>query len=284
MTILQSRSSGMLDVLAGLVLTFGVLALYFLYSWSFTILTNEVLHVLKIFSYLTFILMLLGIVVSISGFWQILKAGRKGINQYVQPPLVSVLAAILGERKYVAVMVLVSTGYGFIFAMISSVIIYRPSENFAVEYFAAIPSVVPVVCCDRFGFIPVFSVYLTEHLGLLIIPANLLILIAVSSLVGLNVVLAAHAVAHRPKHLHAQWLGGLGAIVGLFTGCPTCAGLFLANMIQQTGGIAIASGLATYQPVFVAITVPLLLASAYLSIQTLRVILYGSCKVVRRQV
>ena len=283
MTILQSRTTGMLDVLAGLVLTFGVLGLYFLYSWSFTVLTNQVLHVLELFSYLTIILLLVGIVVSISGFWRILKAERRAINQYVQPPLISVLAAILGERRYVAMMALVSTGYGLIFAVISSVIIYRPSENFLLEYSAAIPSVLPVVCCDRFGFTPVFSVYLTEHLGLLIIPANLLILIAVSSLVGLNVVLAAYAVAHRPKHANAQWLGGLGAIVGLFTGCPTCAGLFLANMIQQTGGMAMAaSGLAAYQPLFIAITIPLLVAGAILSIQTLRMVMYESCRVVRR--
>jgi hypothetical protein len=39
--------------------------------------------------------------------------------------------------------------------------------------------------------------------------------------------------------------------------------------------------LAEYQPVFIAMTIPLLLASTYLLIRRLRITLYGSCKVAK---
>ena len=39
------------------------------------------------------------------------------------------------------------------------------------------------------GFIPVFTVYITEHCGLLIVPADVLIMITVSGLVGIEAAL-----------------------------------------------------------------------------------------------
>ncbi len=252
-------------------MTFGVLVGYFFYSWSFAVLTNQVFRVLTALSYLTIFLMLLGVIASLSGFRQILHTQRAIARKNAQQTSISLLAEILGEPKYKSASILAATGYALFYATVSSIIIYRPMENFAQDYLATIPSVVPIVCCDQFAFTPLFAIYLTEHLGLLIIPANLLILIAVSSLVGLNASLALYAFVHRPRPIGAQWLGGLGAIVGLFTACPTCAGLFLANMIQEGGGIAIASALAKYQPVFVVTTIPLLLASIFLSIRVLRI-------------
>ena len=266
----------------GVALTLGVLVAYSSYTWSFAVLTTQTLRVFKGLSFLTIALMFLGIIVSLSGFGQILRAERKTAHEYVSPPSVTVFAKVFAERKYNSVMIISAVVYGLFYAAVSSMIIYRPTENFVQDYFAAIPSVVPIVCCDRPGFIPLFAVYLTEHLGLLIIPANVLIMVAVSGLVGINVALAWYTFTNRPRHIDAYWLGGLGAVIGLFTGCPTCAGLFLGSMIQAAGNVAVASVLAEYQPAFVAMTIPLLLASTYLVIRRLRITLYGSCNVVRR--
>ena len=106
-------------------------------------------------------------------------------------------------------------------------------------------------------------------------------MIAVSSLVGINMAVAFYTYRNRPKNVNAYWLGGLGAAIGLFTGCPTCAGLFLGSMIQAAGEVTIAGLLAQYQPVFIALTIPLLLASTYLILRSLRMIQYGSCKIIR---
>jgi len=271
----------MFDTGIGVVLTLGVLVAYSSYTWSFAVLTTQTLQVFKGLSFLTITLMFLGIVISLSGFGQILRAKRRAAHEYVSPPSVTVFAQVFAERKYNSVLIISAVAYGFFYAAVSSMIIYRPAQNFVQDYSAAIPSVVPIVCCDRPGFIPLFAIYLTEHLGLLIIPANVLIMLTVSSLVGINVALAWYAFTKRPRHVGAYWLSGLGAAVGLFTGCPTCAGLFLGSMIQAAGNIAIASVLAEYQPVFIAMTIPLLLASTYLLIRRLKITLYGSCKVAK---
>ena len=271
----------MFDTGIGVALTLGVLMAYSSYTWSIPVLTTQTLRIFKGLSFLTIALMFLGIFVSLSGFGQILRAERRAGYEYVSPPLATVFAQVFAERKYNSVLTISAVVYGLFYAAVSSMIIYRPTQNFVQDYFAAIPSVVPIVCCDRPGFIPLFAVYLTEHLGLLIIPANVLIMLTVSSLVGINVAIAWYTFTKRPKHNSAHWLGGLGAIIGLFTGCPTCAGLFLGSMIQAAGTVAIASVLAEYQPVFILMTIPLLLASTYLVIRMLRLTLYGSCNVVR---
>ena len=227
------------------------------------------------------ILMVLGILVAILGLHKILDAKRQVAREYVSPPLLVIIADTLSRRKYYWTMIASIIAYGIFYATVSSIIVYRPAENFSEEYFAVIPSIVPTVCCGGPGFIPIFTVYLTEHLGLLIIPANAILLILVSGFVGLNVALAIFTYEHRPKRAGSHWFGGLGAVTGLFTACPTCAGLFLGNLVQGAGTVAVASVLAIYQPVFVAVTIPLLLASTFLITRRLRQALYGTCSVIR---
>ena len=271
-----------LNILAGIFTSVGSLAVYWAFTSPLRFFTTELLRTLKWFSYVTIILMIVGFFVSALGIKQFLAGKRIEGEQYVSPPATVVLANVLGIRKYLLALVFSASAYGIFYAAVSSIIVYRPMENFSEEYLATIPSIVPTVCCDRLGFIPVFTVYLTEHLGLLIIPANIILLILVSGLVGLNVALAIYTYEHRPKQARADWLGGLGAATGLFTACPTCAGLFLGNMIQTAGNVAIAAVLAAYQPLFVAVTFPALLASTFVISRRLRSALYGTCKVIAR--
>lgn len=121
--------------------------------------------------------------------------------------------------------------YGAVSAILSGMVVYRPLENFAVEYFVQIPSVIIAVCCGTPGFIPVLTVFFTIHLGLLLIPADILILVIVSALVGLNATLILCQYDNRRRSLSGRWLLGLGASCGLFTACPTCAGLLLSAFV-----------------------------------------------------
>jgi hypothetical protein len=154
-------------------------------------------------------------------------------------------------------------------------VIYRPDRDFAVEYFATIPSIVPTVCCDLPGFIPTLTIYLTNHLALLLIPANVILMVVVSALVGSNIALSRFAYDNKPTGIKSRWPGGLGAIMGLFTACPTCAGLFLGNVIQATGTELMAVTLANYQPLFLGLTLPTLFGSNYAIVRSLRHLLYG---------
>lgn len=274
-------AAGFWNLFSGVFTVSGSLSVYWAFTSPTILLTSEVLRLLKWFSYMTFFLMALGLVVSFLGINQMLS--RIGVNakEYASPPLSIVIATVLGVRKYYRAMIISALAYGFFYASVSSIIVYRPAQNFAVDYLATIPSVVPTVCCGGLGFIPIFTVYLTEHLGLLLIPANIVLMVLVSSSVGLNSALALYTYDHRPKRAGVSWLGGLGAATGLFTACPTCAGLFLGNLVQAAGMVAVASALAVYQPLFVAATFPLILASTLLITRRLRQALYGTCAVMR---
>jgi len=125
--------------------------------------------------------------------------------------------------------------YGAVFAVLSGMIVYSPLENFAGEYLVRVPSAIVAVCCGDAGFIPVLTVFLTNHLGLLLIPADILILVVVSGLVGLNAALIVCQYDNRPRSPSRRWLLGVGAACGLFSACPTCAGLFLSILVLGVG-------------------------------------------------
>ncbi len=271
---------GVFTAACGVTTVFGSLLMYWALASSVRVLTNSISQVLVSFSYLTLGVMLLGVLVTLYGAWEILSPTQTGTDNLSSVSVV--LMKVFGVRKYSWMLLVSAVAYGLFYAVVSSIIIYRPHENFSQEYFAVVPSVVVAVCCGNLGSIPVFTVYLTDHVGLLLIPMNMLILIAVSGLVGLNVALVSYEFENRPRGVGRWWLAGLGAITGLFTACPTCAGLFLGSLIQGVGTVAIASVLAGYQPFFIAIAFPALIASNVLIVRRLKRSFYGSCSLTRQ--
>ena len=103
-------------------------------------------------------------------------------------------------------------------------------------------------------------------------------MVTVSTLVGHNVALGRYVFDNKPVGATLRWLGGFGAVLGLFTACPTCAGLFLGSLIQTAGTEALAAAIAIYQPLFVGAAFLILVASNYLLVRSIRQILYGRCK------
>jgi len=133
------------------------------------------------------------------------------------------VAYVMDNKVYARISGLTAIAYGVFYAIVSSNIVYQQTVKFSEVYGAKIPSALAVVCCGPVGQFPQFVVYLTEHLGLLIIPLNLILLIVVSWLVGLNAGLSVFAYRNRPTRAGGRWFSVLGAAVGLFTGFPTCA-------------------------------------------------------------
>ena len=166
-------------------------------------------------------------------------------------------------------------GYGIFFSLASGTLVYQPEVDFSYHYGAEIPSGFIAPCCDKPGYMPQIIVYLTEHIGLNVIPVNLVLQIIVSYLVGLNTAIAVSAYTISKKGRGAS---SIGAITGLFIACPTCAGTFLSVFIGTASGIALSIALAQLQTFFIAISIPILLITPYIMAKKLRNT-DGSCKI-----
>jgi len=171
--------------------------------------------------------------------------------------------------------------YAVFYAFVSSVVVYQPSVNFAEVYRVTGPGWAAAGCCGSFGTTPSVTYFVSpqSHLALQFIPLDLAFLVLLPVLVGLNVSVGSFAFRNRPKQRGGAWLGGLGALVALFTSCPTCAGYFLAGAVGGVGATSIAVVLAPYQLLFIAVSVPVLVAAPILAASALRKAYLGGCPV-----
>ncbi len=112
------------------------------------------------------------------------------------------------------------------------------------------------VCCGEPGYMPTIIVYITDHVGLQIIPINLILVIIVSYLVGLNTSLAANTFSVTKK---SRSLGSVGATTGLFIACPTCVSTFFAIFVGSSSIVTFTVLLTQLQTIFIGITIPVLL-------------------------
>ena len=135
-------------------------------------------------------------------------------------------------------------------------IVYQPDVVFSYHYDAIVPSAHLNPCCGEPGYMPEIIVYISEHVGLQIIPINLVLVLVVSYLVGLNTSLAINAISITKK---SGGLSSIGAITGLFIACPTCAGTFFAVFIGSTTAVTFTVLLTHLQTLFIGITIPILL-------------------------
>jgi hypothetical protein len=189
--------------------------------------------------------------------------------------LSTIIALVTWNSKSRKIFVITFIGYGIFFSLVSGTLVYQPEVNFAIHYGAAIPSGFIAPCCDGPGYMPKIIIYLTEHVGLQIIPINLVLQVIVSYLVGLNTAIAVSAFTISRK---GRSMSTVGAIIGLFIACPTCAGSFLSIFIGTASGIALSIALAQMQTLFIAISIPVLLVTPYIMAKKLRNS-DGSCKI-----
>ena len=189
--------------------------------------------------------------------------------------LSTIIALTTWNSKSRKIFVVTFIGYGIFFSLVSGTLVYQPEVNFVIHYGATIPSGFIAPCCDGPGYMPKIIIYLTEHIGLQIIPINLVLQIIVSYLVGLNASIAVSAYTISKKGRGASTIG---AVAGLFVACPTCAGTFLSIFIGTASGIALSIALTQLQTVFIAISIPVLIVTPYIMAKKLRNA-DGSCKI-----
>ncbi len=189
--------------------------------------------------------------------------------------LSTIIALSTWNSKSRKIFVVTFIGYGIFFSLISGTLVYQPEVNFSIHYGAEIPSGFIAPCCGSPGYMPKIIVYLTEHVGLQIIPINLLMQVIVSYLVALNASIAINAYRISKK---GSGVSTIGAATGLFIACPTCAGTFLSIFIGTASGIALSIALTQMQTFFIAISIPVLLATPFLMAKKLQNV-DGSCKI-----
>jgi hypothetical protein len=180
----------------------------------------------------------------------------------------SIIAKVFATRPHSRLLLLSALVYSIFYAIASGIIVFQPAWNFSEVYHVGIPSFAIATCCGAVGETPEAVVYITQHLGLLLVPVNLVLLFSLSWLVGLNTSFAAFALSSRNRNIGLGWFGGLGAFIGLFTSCPTCAGLAIIVLLGGTGTLSAAFFLGPFQTLFVALSIPILVATPVMSVRS----------------
>ena len=186
--------------------------------------------------------------------------------------LVSFITGAFADRRYWKVMAVAAICYGVFFGFLSQVFVYRADVSFTEEGLK-VPSIDLIPCCAAPGYMPMLTVYITDQFLILVIPINVILAAVVSALVGFNVALSVFAYRLK-KSLQANTsiAAGIGATSGLFVGCPTCAGSLFSALIGVgvAGAGTSASVLAPFQTLFIAASIPALVAAPFLIARSIR--------------
>jgi hypothetical protein len=187
--------------------------------------------------------------------------------------LISYITRAFSDRNYWKIMIVAAVGYGIFFGFLSQILVYRADVSFT-ERGIEVPSLDLIPCCGAVGYMPMLTIYITDHFLILIIPLNVILATIVSLLVGFNVALSIYA--FRMKKLlqtKTSLAAGIGATSGLFVGCPTCAGSLISALlgigIAGAGGTS-ASVLAPFQTLFIAASIPALVVAPFLTARSIR--------------
>ena len=216
--------------------------------------------------------------------------GSYSLYRGLEPPIgradgrwsvAEVLVNAVKSRRDVRIGVTVGILYAIFYAVVSSMIVYQPSVDFAQAYGVTSTSWSAVACCGGYGSIPMIVVYLLPplHLGLQLVPLDLMLLVVIPILIAFNFAVASFAFRNRPTGSRLTWLSGFGAAVALFTSCPTCAGYFLGSSLGGLAATSLAVALAPYQVAFVVVSVPVLLLSPLLVARNISRGLRDGCRI-----
>ncbi|MDG6963806.1 MAG: hypothetical protein JRN27_01990 [Nitrososphaerota archaeon] len=194
--------------------------------------------------------------------------------------LPSIIGAAFSSRKTMRLAVGGGILYAFAFLFLSGTLVYQPTVDFSQVYGASSPGWASAVCCGTLGSVPELKLYLFPalHLGAQLLPLTLLMLVLVPPLVTLNIAVALGSL--RQKALRSgRLVTSVGALVGLVTGCPTCAGYFLLSAAGGLGASAFTFVLAPYQLLFVVVSLPLLVIGPFLTAYGQRKALSSACEI-----
>jgi hypothetical protein len=178
----------------------------------------------------------------------------------------SIIANSINNKRSKQIFIASAIGYGIFFSLTSGILVYQPEVIFSQHYGLKIPSAYITPCCGPPGYVPSIVVAFTEHVGMKIIPINLVLQVTVAFLVGLNFAIASKAFMTYRKE---GGMGTFGAVTGLFIACPVCAGTLLTALLG-TGAGAFTIVITQLQTVFIALSIPILLVTPVIMAHKLR--------------
>lgn len=157
-------------------------------------------------------------------------------------------------------------------------IVYR-TNNYALDtHDFAGAGIYVIGCCGSVGTFPVINIHMTQNLGFILIPINLIIPILYSLLISLTIsmiVLSIHDKTLKNRFIKNKGTCGivsLNAFSGFFISCPTCTGNMIITSLLGTGFLVSSSVvLSIYQYALaglnfaVAIIILLYLMKKYIS-------------------
>jgi len=238
--------------------------LFLIYSRSSSLeLTPEAVTVLERLAVSFYIILTLSFVAISFGLYK--YHNQKALEN--KEGILSIIATTTLNKKSQRIFILTFIGYGIFFSLTSGMLVYQPEVEFSYHYGAIIPSAHITPCCGEPGYMPKIIVYLTEHVGLQIVPINLVLQIIVSYLVGLNTALAISAFTFFKK---GSGISSIGATTGLFIACPTCVGTFSSIFIGSASAIAFTVAITQIQTLFILFTIPILLTTPFIMARKLR--------------
>ena len=248
-----------------IILGFVVIAILFLiYARTASLgLTPEAVLAIERLAVVFYVILIMAFGVITFGLYRYHKQKARENNGGV----LSIIATKTFNKRSRRIFLLTFIGYGIFFSLTSGMLVYQPEVVFSYHYGAIIPSAHITACCGDPGYMPKITVYLTEHIGLQIVPINLVLQIIVSYLVGLNTTLAVSAFTFFKKE---GGLSSVGATTGLFIACPTCVGTFISIFVGSAGAIAFTLAISQLQTMFILITIPILLITPFIMAKKLR--------------
>ena len=198
-----TTTRGRLLIVSGLVLV-GVLFVWYDRYQDPGALTPEAISTIHWLAHMFYLLLVACLGMVALGMYLFHKSAVGGSGG-----LVGVIAEATWNGRSRRIFAVVFVVYGVFFSMASGTLVYQPQVDFAAHYGAQIPSWFIAPCCGDPGYMPTIIVYLSNHIGLQVLPLNLMLQVVVSYLVGLNAALA--AVAYAASRGARGRRGGRGA-------------------------------------------------------------------------
>ncbi|MGD1837306.1 MAG: hypothetical protein ACPKPY_04525 [Nitrososphaeraceae archaeon] len=171
----------------------------------------------------------------------------------------------LNRKKTLLITISSAVIYAIFFGYLSQMLIFVNESQLEnnIPYFNIVP------CCNIPGYVPLIYFYITSNFFITLIPINIVLLFVVSMLVGYNIALHYHLLKNIKIFKKSEILGSIGIACGLFIGCPTCAGSLIIAIFGFSFGTAAITLLASFQAIFIAISIPLLIITPYITIKNI---------------
>ena len=210
--------------------------------------------------YSCFSILLVGTVLTSWGTLTLIDSFSLSSKERSMSSWIAKLRFITRDRSSRTLRLVSAVAYGLLLSILSGILVFQPAQNFSASYNVAIPSTTFAVCCGSIGQMPQLVVYLSNNVGIVVTPLGLILLLAVSWLVGVNVNAALLAYRTRTVRGNGTLLTTIGSFLGIFSVCPSCAQGLLAAILGVSG-VAFVTLLASYQGYFIGASIPMLVIS-----------------------